>query len=282
MDGITNSIWGPIYWKMFHYMTLTYPIVPTQNHIEKIKYFFCELVPVILPCHVCRNHYQKNLDLNPLTEETASIKFKLVMWLLNMHNYVNKQLGKDEMSYEESLVSLFIPDNLKEKTQNNTDQQTNQHYQEKNESYNEKSLKNLLSSTVYVPSSNNFIYNIKNVFKQKENELKCREEFKKQQEELHKKIMEQKKNITSEKLKENKKEEEKYKNYIQNMTSKMGLDHYSKKNDDSSFKIEITKQETINMNLVIDKILYYINKCDNDQDKYLIYTGFESICFIFN
>jgi hypothetical protein len=273
MEGITNSIWGPVYWKMFHYVTLTYPIIPTLIHIEKIKYFFCELVPVILPCRFCRKHYQKNLELNPLTDDILAIKFKLVIWLLNMHNYVNKQLGKNVMSYEDALVTLFIPEHLKEKNIDN-----NPHYDKKKELYHEDKLKSILQNLVYIPSENNFIYNVDSIIKQKETELENKKLFEKKITDETEKAKKELDNIDPEKKKYL---EEKNKQYFENIMKLMTPKNISSDND-TEIKIEITKQENIDMNIIINKLLYYINKCDNDQDKYLIYTSFESICFIFN
>ncbi len=280
MEGITNSVWGPIYWKMFHYVTITYPIIPTLSHIEKIKYFFCEMVPFLLPCHICRKHYMKNLELNPLTDEILEIKFKLVIWLLDMHNYVNKQLGKEEMSYEDALVSLFIPEHIKEKNEDN-----NNHYEQKNSLYFEGELKKILSNLVYVPSSENFIYNISEFIKLRECQLKIKKDEEKQKKEFDEK---EKERLMKEKTKEEielmekniKNHQEEYQKYIKDMMDKAKLN--KKVADINISNNEIKRQEFINMNIIIEKILYYINKCDNDKEKYLIYTGFESICFIFN
>jgi hypothetical protein len=280
MEGITNSVWGPIYWKMFHYVTLTYPIVPTQLHIEKIQNFFCDIVPILLPCHICRKHYTKNLELNPLTDEILEIKFKLVIWLLNMHNYVNKQLGKDEMAYEDALVSLFIPEHIKEKKK-----EENSHYEQKNSLYAEDKLKKMIDNLVYVPSSENYNYNIDEFIKFKECQLKNKKEEEKLKKEFEEKerekLMKEKSKEEIELIEKNiKKRQEEYQKYIQDMMNKSKLN--TQIIDNNIVNIEVKKQDFINMNIVIEKILYYINKCDNDKDKYLIYTGFESICFIFN
>lgn len=280
MDGITNSVWGPVYWKMFHYITLSYPINPTQMHIDKIKNFFCDIVPIILPCFKCRKHYQQNLELNPLTDEILEIKFKLVIWLLDMHNYVNKQLDKNEISYEDALVELFIPEYLKEKNDEN-----NSHYEIKKDLYAEDKLKKLLDNLVYIQSAQNYIYNINSIINQKENELQFRKEIEKKRKENE---IENQNNLTN--INQNNKDEkelekvkEHHQNYFNNLVKGMKLEKYKIDEQNTSIsEIKIKKQEYIDMNLIIKKILYYIDKCNDNKEKYLIYTGFESICFIFN
>jgi hypothetical protein len=235
MEGISNAVWGPVYWKMFHYVTLSYPLSPLPIHMEKIKYFFCELVPYILPCHICRNHYRKNLELNPLTDDILKIKFKLVIWLLDMHNYVNKQLGKNQISYEDALVSLFFSESLKMKENNEVNKE---HYEKKKELYDKNKFRELFEKTSYIPFNDDLILNIDDVIKHKEKEL-------------------ENENINI------------------NKTEKIV------KNENIS-DIQLIGQKTINMNIIMDKILNHINSCDNDREKYLIYTGFETICFIFS
>lgn len=275
MEGIANFVWGPVYWKMFHYVTLTYPIVPDNIHIEKIKSFFCDIVPIILPCHICRKHYVKNLELNPLTNDILSIKFKFVIWFLNMHNYVNEQLGKNKLSYEDALVSLFIPGHLKEK---NTE--SNEHYKKKEKVYNKEKFQGLIKNLVYIPSANNFVYNIDSIIKQKETELENKKILEKQMKEENEKAKKEIESLDSDKKKEM---EDVHKKYFEDIMKLMTPKNVIKSADtEININTEITRQENIDMNIIIDKLLYYINKCDNDCDKYLIYTGFESICFIFN
>jgi hypothetical protein len=265
MEGINNTIWGPVYWKMFHYVTLTYPLAPKQEDANRMKFFFTELVPHIIPCPLCRSHYSKNLQINPLTDDILEIKFKFVIWLINMHNYVNKQLGKDEMSVEDALVSLFVPENKKEENHN-------PHLAEKK--YTQEKLKDFMNNIIHF-KSDNYIYDINEIIAEKEKIIENKKREEKILEEQKAKVLE---NTTPEELEKRKKAEEDKKQYFENLAKMFK----SKKIEDNFKEVEIKKQETINMNLVVEKILNHIENCNDNYVKYQIYSGFESICFIFN
>lgn len=267
MEGINNTIWGPVYWKMFHYVTLTYPLAPKQEDAYRMKTFFTELVPHIIPCPLCRSHYKKNLEINPLTDDILEIKFKFVIWLINMHNYVNKQLGKEEMSIEDALVSLFVPEYKKKENHIK-----NHHLSEKK--YTQETLKYFINNIIHF-SSEDYIYNINYIITEKEKIIENKKREEKFLEEQKVKALE---NMTEEMIEKRKKAEEEKRQHFENLAKMFK----SKKMEDNYKEVEITKQDTINMNIIIDKILYHIENCDDDYVKYQIYSGFESICFIFN
>ena len=175
MEGINNKLWGPVYWRMFHYMTLSYPIKPKEENKNIVKNFFTEIVPNILPCPICRNHYKENLKLNPLNDDILELKLKLVIWLINMHNYVNKQLGKNEISIEDSLISLFHPIELYEDEENN----------ELTDKYNQKYLANTFINFI---NNDNFIIDINEIFLEKEEDVKNEYILKNQENEKNEKI----------------------------------------------------------------------------------------------
>jgi len=93
------NIWGPGAWQFLHSITLSYPDQPTeqdkQNHID----FFNSLKNV-LPCEKCKNHFQENLQTHPL-ENSLEDKESLFKWLVDVHNKVNVDNGKKELSYDE-------------------------------------------------------------------------------------------------------------------------------------------------------------------------------------
>lgn len=96
------EVWGPHVWIFLHSVTLSYPSKPTKTDKQNIENFFI-VVPEILPCPKCRDHFRGHYSKNPLTDEILSSKEKLVKWLISLHNSVNKMNGKPEMSYEEVL-----------------------------------------------------------------------------------------------------------------------------------------------------------------------------------
>jgi hypothetical protein len=96
-------IWGPGAWLFLHSVTLNYPQDPTPRDEEEIKQFFM-LVGKILPCFYCRDHYSRHLKEFPI--QTGSKK-DLVYWLIDIHNDVNKELGKPKLSRQEAMDKIL-------------------------------------------------------------------------------------------------------------------------------------------------------------------------------
>jgi hypothetical protein len=99
MHNIDPKIWGPPTWDFLHYVTLSYPDYPTQEEKDNIKVFFM-LVGKVLPCQNCRNNFYKHINIHKLTDEVVSNRYNLVMWLIKIHNEVNKMHGKPLLTYE--------------------------------------------------------------------------------------------------------------------------------------------------------------------------------------
>ncbi|MBA42899.1 MAG: hypothetical protein CMF62_02680 [Magnetococcales bacterium] len=98
--SLDPTVWGPKAWFFFHSVTLAYPECPTKEDKIKIKNFFSSL-DYVLPCQKCRNNFCKHIDKYPLTDDILDDKEKLVKWLLEIHNEVNRCTGKPEQSYED-------------------------------------------------------------------------------------------------------------------------------------------------------------------------------------
>lgn len=103
------KIWGPYLWQILHYITTTYQV----ENKKEYAYFFCKIVPHILPCKPCRQHFRMHMKRHPIQLESRE---KLVQWLFIIHNVVNKILGKPRYKIgvfrkEQSLAAF------KEKTQ---------------------------------------------------------------------------------------------------------------------------------------------------------------------
>jgi len=92
-----NSQWGPSAWLFLHSVTFQYPENPTDQDKNNYKIFF-ESLQNILPCPQCREHYQKNIQENPMNLESRD---ELIQWLVNLHNAVNGGNSKKEYSYDE-------------------------------------------------------------------------------------------------------------------------------------------------------------------------------------
>lgn len=86
------SIWGEHAWFFMHTITFTYPKNPTETDKQHMYNFFMTL-QYILPCEHCKTHYKNHLYQNPITPYLESRK-SLVMWLIDLHNRVNRSLNK--------------------------------------------------------------------------------------------------------------------------------------------------------------------------------------------
>ena len=92
-----NSQWGPAAWLFLHSVSFQYPENPTVQDKNNYKIFF-ESLQNILPCPNCREHYQKNIQENPMNLESRE---SLIKWVIDLHNAVNKKNSKKEYSYDE-------------------------------------------------------------------------------------------------------------------------------------------------------------------------------------
>ena len=91
---IPPSKWGPHFW-----MTLHIACLGCQD--AKVLVDFVEGYKEIIPCLSCREHFEQVLVENPVPE--ADDLFK---WSVDVHNIVNKRLGKQEFSYEDAFANI--------------------------------------------------------------------------------------------------------------------------------------------------------------------------------
>ena len=83
------DLWGPGLWKYLHAL---------PEHSESISSLKATLLNLDLPCPDCRAHYQNYITDHPVD----SIKTRKIgqKWIFNLHNSVNRRLGKPEYSFE--------------------------------------------------------------------------------------------------------------------------------------------------------------------------------------
>jgi hypothetical protein len=94
--NIPPTKWGPHFW-----MTLHIACLGCQDY--KALSEFVEGYIYIIPCLTCREHFEQVLVENPVPE--AGDFFK---WSVDVHNIVNKRLGKPEFSYEDALANIVV------------------------------------------------------------------------------------------------------------------------------------------------------------------------------
>jgi hypothetical protein len=100
-DGMLTSVWGPSLWHSLHTISFNYPVKP--SNLEKKNYYdFFISLKNILPCRYCRENYVKNIKTIPLTMKTMKNRTLLSKWLYELHEEINKMLGKkSNLSYED-------------------------------------------------------------------------------------------------------------------------------------------------------------------------------------
>jgi hypothetical protein len=108
--NIDPTIWGPYLWKFMHYLTLAYPDNPTEDDKNNLFNFF-DSVKEVIPCEKCRHNFQVHLETSPLTEEILEDNVKVVKWLYNIHNNVNKALNKPILPYDDFIKEYTITSN---------------------------------------------------------------------------------------------------------------------------------------------------------------------------
>jgi hypothetical protein len=107
--NINPKKWGDAYWKMSHYITFAYPDAPTNEDKINVKSYFDNL-RYLLPCANCRGHYIQHLSMYPLTDDILSSRYKLIKWLIDLHNAVNRRIGQREYTIDE-VFKMYSGDN---------------------------------------------------------------------------------------------------------------------------------------------------------------------------
>ena len=100
--GLGPDVWGPHGWKFIHFISLGYPRQPSDDDKNNYKNFF-NMIPNILPCTICSNHFKENLIKYPLTDDIMNDRIKLLNWSIDMHNEVNLINDKPIIDYEQGL-----------------------------------------------------------------------------------------------------------------------------------------------------------------------------------
>jgi hypothetical protein len=116
--SLKPEIWGKDGWKFLHYVSLGYPENPTNTQKEQYKNFYYSIKNV-LPCHKCAQHYAENIQNFPLTDNILSDKNKLINWVIDVHNEVNKITNKPILNYDEARQAIGSINHNCNKSENN-------------------------------------------------------------------------------------------------------------------------------------------------------------------
>lgn len=107
------NVWGKYQWTAIHFSALGYPWNPSPTIKKNFRTFFMEILPSILPCESCRNHLSQTLSQHPITDKDLENSETLFQWTVNLHNTVNKRLGKPTLSLTEAKAIYSNVDNLR-------------------------------------------------------------------------------------------------------------------------------------------------------------------------
>ena len=99
---LSPNIWGPVFWHTIHITALGYPNDPSYTQKRAAKEFY-ESLAHLIPCPVCREHYKQHLEKMPLSPHLDR-RADLFRWTVELHNQVNKSLGKPRVSETESIL----------------------------------------------------------------------------------------------------------------------------------------------------------------------------------
>lgn len=103
--------WGTPFWQVLHAVTFNYPPEPTASDKTRMRAFI-QLVPYLLPCGLCGQHFFSMLQTDePLTDAALASRDTLARWMVRVHNRVNKRLHKAEVRFED--VYTFYMENYR-------------------------------------------------------------------------------------------------------------------------------------------------------------------------
>lgn len=83
-------------WTLLHTMAAVYPGIPSADHKKDIINFIY-LLSKLYPCGDCAQHFQKLLANHP---PKVGNHDDFVKWMCQVHNVVNKRLGKSTFECE--------------------------------------------------------------------------------------------------------------------------------------------------------------------------------------
>lgn len=97
------KVWGPAAWFFLHTVALSQEDRIPKEQQKRLARFFSQDLPWLLPCpksgEKFRQHLANNTDLSPALQAGRQA---LVQWMVTMHNVVNRDLNKEELSFEEA------------------------------------------------------------------------------------------------------------------------------------------------------------------------------------
>lgn len=102
--GHPPSAWGKETWKLMHLVAINFPLEPTEADREAFSTFIRGL-SLVLPCMVCRSHFQEMLSGEfAIQTKDLTDRASVFGWTVRVHNHVNQRLNK---THPASMVHWF-------------------------------------------------------------------------------------------------------------------------------------------------------------------------------
>jgi len=101
---ISIQSWGQAGWVFLRSVALMYPLSPTAT--DKTTYFdFFQNIGNILPCEVCRKHYNLAVKTDPID---LSSRRTVAEWIHGVENKVNQSRGREIVQFT-TFIAEFLP-----------------------------------------------------------------------------------------------------------------------------------------------------------------------------
>lgn len=94
------NVWGPPFWFTLHNGAIHLP-ANLGNDAHEVQGFIRGL-PKFLPCVACKKHARHFIQTHKNEIDNLTSRSQVFNLLVDFHNYVNKNTGKSEMSYEDA------------------------------------------------------------------------------------------------------------------------------------------------------------------------------------
>lgn len=108
------NVWGPHYWFFLHTIAHSYPTNP--NAVTKRKYYDLIMnMPLFIPHDDIGDSFAELLNKYPVTPYLDN-RESFIRWVTFIHNKINNILGRQEVTYLESLdiyESYYKPNEIR-------------------------------------------------------------------------------------------------------------------------------------------------------------------------
>lgn len=102
ISACPKLMWTEVFWKFLH-TTALYALHYHEPDASRLTEGFKGL-EVFIPCTTCKKHYRDFCETHSLTQYIEQdIKYGVFTWTVDLHNYVNNQLGVQEVTYMQAL-----------------------------------------------------------------------------------------------------------------------------------------------------------------------------------